>query len=414
MTFKKSLMLSVALTAGLLAVAEGAQAQAIGGVSPVTGLITPTQQTVGTSLVSGSATGTFTPVSNGTTGTFNGTITQLGTTTAVSCGYDIATGTITGGANCNAILTPANLASLTRAMVSQRLAVAADVSAEANMNLTQGVFERRLANDLFIRVQADAQVNPSSTSPSLGTSVGSYGTAGGGFFDDDRLGLQKDGDSYVLTAGLDKSFGQLVMGGTLGYIKSDVDLQSLNGDLDSKGWLVGGYMGYIFNSVFSVTAGATYVDSNVDVLRTTGATQIASEYDQTEWNAAITANAFQRVGDLGLTGLVGVSYGDWKTDSYTDSTGLAFGEASDDNFTGRVGGVISLLSTEGLTPYASAVYNHYLTDRSFGSDESWFDVSAGLSFGFGGSAVGSLEVSKSLALEDQDNTTVGLHIRFGL
>lgn len=403
-------MLRLSLTAlaacgtALVAYAAGAQT-----LPTTVGLPSPATQTV--NLTGGGVANVVqNPNGAGGTGTVTGSVVAGGVTTQVSCGYNVATGVVTGGAQCSQILSGANLANFTRSIVSGRVASAADELSAMTTNLVQGTIETRLTQDLIINIQASGQAGGSS-SGGFGDSVGSFGVVGGGFYDDERLGLEKDGESFAVTAGLDKAIGQVLLGGTVGYINNDVDLEAINGDLSSKGWLVGGYLGYIFNDVVSLTGGLSYVDSNVDLTRTTGATSIAADYGQKEWNGSLTLNAFQRTGDLGITGQVGLTYNDWRTGAYTDSSGLAFAKAKGDTTAARAGAVLSLFASPGFTPYASAAYNHIISERTFGQDRGSLDAAAGMSFGWG-SGYGSLEVSKTFLRENQSSTTVGLHIRF--
>jgi hypothetical protein len=421
MSFKTSL-LSVLTVGGLCAGMHAASAQTtptLPAPETVRGWFTPQAQNI-TFSTGGAATGTanvtFNPIAANGTGTMVGSATINGVNTALSCTYNIITNTVSGGAACSQVLSGSNLAGFARTMVAQRLSYTASVLSQANTAFTGNMLEARLTNDLIIRVQGEAQGGAQSTGANnnvnFGSGYGSYGLGGVGWYDDNRLGQNKDADSFVLTAGFDKAAGKVLFGGTVGYIDQNVDLESLNGDLDSQGYLGGVYVGYLFNNVWSMTASGTYVSSDVDVARTSGTTLITSTYDQTEYNAALMANAFNRVGDLGLTFTFGAGYDRWKTDAYTDSANIAYGAAKDDNWTGRVGGVISLLSTQGVTPYATVMYNHILSDRNYGQDRGSLDASAGLSVRIGTGFMGSVEVSKTFMQQDQDSVTAGLHFRF--
>ncbi len=416
MSFKSSLLLSALAAGGLLSgiqTAAAQQAPTLPTPETVRGWFTPQPQTV--SFGTGStANVTFNPIAANGTGTMVGSAVINGVNTPLSCTYNIVTNAVTGGAACNTVLSGSNLTNFARTMVAQRLSYAAQVMSQANSTFSGNLLEHHLTNDLIIRVQGDQQGGPQSSSnaASFGGGYGSYGLGGAGWYDDDRLGQDKDGDSLILTAGFDKAAGKVLFGGTIGYIDQNVDLKSLNGDLDSQGYLGGLYVGYLFNNVWSMTASGTYVSSDVDVARTSGTTLITSNYDQNEWNASLMANAFNRVGDLGLTFTFGVGYDRWKTDSYVDSTAVAYAAAKDSNWTGRAGGVISLLSTQGVTPYATVMYNHILSDRNFGQDRSTMDAGAGVSFRFATGFLGSVEVTKTFMDRDQDNVTAGLHFRF--
>jgi hypothetical protein len=351
---------------------------------------------------------------NSGTGTFAGTLQQGGATSNFSCAYDAVSGQISGSSACGQILNGLNLQTLEQQIVSARVNVASNLQAMSNVQLLNDTFQRQIGGGFSVSARAAGIEADVSAGSAFGSSnLGSFGFAGGSFVDDNRAGFQKSGQNYIATVGLDHTGGNTSVGGHIGYQKTDLDLQSLDGELSSDGWVVGAYVTQVFSQRFSVTLSGTYSDSSVDLERTFTGTAVTAGYGHSELTGSVTASALVISTDsLALVALGGITYGAWDDDAYTDSRGIAFAKSGGDNTYAKFGGVLALMPSSALRPYGFATYNRLLSDPAFTGRDS-LDVGGGLGFG-SGRFTGGLEVGTQLFQEGQDNITIGLHLRFAV
>lgn len=350
-------------------------------------------------------------VSAGGSGNITGTVQAGGATTNISCGYNAVTGQVSGSAQCGLILNGIGLANLERDLVAARLGVASSLQNESTVKLLDNLVQQRVNTEVSLNVAAagDGTTGSLFGSPSFG----SFGFGGGSFLDDDRLGFEKSGHNYVATVGIDHRGGNTLVGGYAGYINTNISLKSLEGKLDSEGWLVGGYLTQVFSRIFSVTGALTYLDTDVDLRRTFTGNNVTASYGHSEFSGSLTANALLVANvDYAFSLLGGVTYSQWDDAAYTDSRGIAFAKNDGDNTYAKVGGIFTLQPTAQVRPYAFATYNRLLSNPAF-SGRDQLQLGGGLAVG-AGRITGSIEASTVLLQSGVDENTIGLHLRFAL
>ncbi len=356
----------------------------------------------------------------GATGTVSGTLQSGGVSSAFSCTYDVVRGQIGGPSACNQILGGSltgglSVSALERDIVDARLSVSSQGQAGANVRLLDDLTARRVGVSAIVDVQAEMQANGTADASSAfgAPSYGAWSSASGSFLDDERFGFERDAKNYVFTAGVDHTVDNWMVGVYGGYLKNDVDLISLGGDLQSDGWLIGTYVTRVLDSMFSVTASGSYADSQSHLSRTSNGARVTAAFNHKEWSASLNGNAFWLLAPrLGLTGTVGVSYDDWNDDAYTDSSGLAFGQTGGENLWGKAGAILTLLGGP-LRPYATVNYGRLITDPDFYAERDRVTLGGGVALGHG-RLTGAFEVNTLLLQEDQRDTTFGFHVRLAV
>ncbi len=381
-------------------------------------LITATAHAQSVTLTDGS-TATFNQntLGLGATGSVSGTLTQGGANSAFSCTYDIVRGQVGGSPACAQILGGAatgglNVSVLERNIVSTNVSVSSAGQASADARLLNDLATRRIGIDTTVAVQAELQARGQADASNVfgAPTYGAWASAGGNFFNDDRLGLERDGHSNVFTAGVDHRVENWLVGIYGGYLETTADLTSLSGDLSSDGWLAGTYVTRVLDDVFSITGAGSYADSESHISRTSAGTRVDGAFDHMEWSASLDGNAFWLVAPrFGLTGTAGVSYNYWRDKAYTDSAGFSYAETKGDNVWGKLAGTATFF-TGALRPYANVTYTRLFTDPDFYTKKDRLTVGGGLALGQG-RLNGVIEVNTLLLNDNQRDTTVGLHLR---
>lgn len=378
---------------------------------------------IGTTTVQNAA-GTVgsTPITPGigATGVVSGTLTQAGTSTAFSCGYDVVSGQISGGGSCGQILGGSvtgglSVSALERDVVAARIEISSANQASANVRLLDDLATRRLGINTAVAVQAELQASGQVDASNVfgEPRYGAWSSAGADFFNDERFGMEREGDNKVFTVGVDHTVENWMVGIYGGYLDTKVDLISLDGDLESDGWLAGTYVTRVLDDVFSITGAASYADSQTHLSRDSAGTFVNAAFDHMEWSATLNGNAFWLVApQFGLTGTAGVSYDKWRDDAYSDSLGNAFTKTSGRNVWGRVGGTATFFAGV-VRPYATLTYGRLLTDPDFYARKDRVTLGGGVALG-AGKLTGVVEVNTLLLNEDQRDTTVGLHLRLAV
>lgn len=353
----------------------------------------------------------------GASGSVSGTLTQGGVNSTFSCTYDTVRGQIGGSPACGRILGGAvtgglDVAVLERNIVSANISVSSAGQAAANARLLDDLATRRIGIDTAVAVQAELQAAGRDDASNVfgAPTYGAWASAGGNFFNDDRLGLERDGHNNVFTAGVDHRVENWMVGLYGGYLETKADLMSLGGDLSSDGWLAGAYVTRVIDDVFSITGAGSYADSESHLSRTSAGARVTGAFDHMEWSASLDGNAFWLIAPrFGLTGTAGVSYNYWRDKAYTDSAGFTYAETKGENAWGKLAGTATFF-TGILRPYANVTYNRLFTDPDFYTKKDRVTIGGGLAMGQG-RLNGVIEVNTLLLNDNQRDTTVGLHLR---
>ncbi len=356
----------------------------------------------------------------GASGSVGGTLTQGGVNSAFFCTYDTVRGQIGGSPACGQILGGAttgglDVSVLERNIVSANISVSSAGQASANTRLLDDLATRRIGIDTTVAVQAEIQAAGRADASNVfgAPTYGAWASAGGNFFDDDRLGLERDGHNNVFTAGVDHRVENWMVGIYAGYLQTKADLTSLGGDLTSDGWLAGTYVTRVLDDMFSITGAASYADSESHLSRTSAGTRVTGAFDHMEWSASLDGNAFWLIAPrFGLTGTAGVSYNRWRDKGYTDSAGFSYAETKGENMWGKLAGTATFF-TGVLRPYANVTYNRLFTDPDFSTKKDRLTVGGGFAMGQGRLS-GGVEVNTLLLNDNQRDTTIGLHLRLSM
>jgi hypothetical protein len=372
-------------------------------------------------LANGS-TATFTPntLGLGASGSVSGTLTQGGASSPFSCTFNPVTGQVGGSPACGQILGGTatgglSVSVLERNIVSTNISVSSAAQASANARLLDGLATRRIGIDSTVAVQAELQAAGRGDASNVfgAPTYGAWASAGGNFFNDDRLGLERDGHNNVFTAGVDHRVENWMVGIYGGYLETRADLTSLGGDLNSDGWLAGTYVTRVLDDVFSITGAASYADSESHLSRTSAGTRVIGVFDHMEWSASLDGNAFWLLAPrFGITGTAGVSYNYWRDKAYTDSAGFSYAQTKGDNVWGKLAGTATFFTVI-VRPYANVTYNRLFTDSDFYTKRDRLTVGGGLAMGQGRLS-GVVEVNTLLLNDNQRDTTVGLHLRLSV
>ncbi len=351
----------------------------------------------------------------GATGTISGSIQQGTTNTPINCTFDAVQGQLTGSPACAQLLTGAagaqTLRRIEKPIVALRTTAASALQSTANLRMFDDLVQRRIGAAFAIETQVGVQSGTSAAAPS---GLGSWGYVGGSFIGDDRLGFEKSGHDMAATVGVDHAGSNALVGGYVGYLKSDIDLTSLQGNLSSGGWTAGAYVTYLLGPVLSVSASGSYADTSVDLARTFAGAQVNSEYGHTAWSGSATVNGNWRLGDAAaFTALTGLAYGTWRDDAYTDSRGISFDQARGKNTWFKAGSILTLLSSPSFRPYATATYSRLLSPLGYNTGRDSLNVGGGVAL-VSGRFSGGLEVSTVLLQPGQRNTSVGLNFRLAI
>ncbi len=352
-------------------------------------------------------------ISDGGNGSFTGTIQPSGGPAAdFSCSYNAVTGQISGASTCGQILNGIGLTNIERALVAARVNAASSLQAETNVRLLDNLVQQRVGANVTVSVAAAGE--GAGTGALFGApTFGSFAFGGGSFLNDNRLGFEKSGHNYVATVGVDHAAGNTLLGGYAGYINTNISLKSLEGKVDSEGWLVGGYVTQVLSRLLSVTASLSYLDSSVDFRRTFTGANVISAYGHNEWTGGLTANALLVANqDYAFSLLGGVTYGAWNDGAYTDSRGITFAKADGDNTYVRGGGVFTFHPTGAFRPYGFATYSRLISDPAYNGRDS-LQVGGGVAVG-SGRVTGNLEVGTLLLQSGQSETSIGFHLRLAI
>lgn len=265
-----------------------------------------------------------------------------------------------------------------------------------------------------------------------------------------------DIDTQGLTLGADYRLSDnLVLGGALGYMNSEIDLDQNGGDLDSDGYSLTLYGTYYQSDVFYIDGSLSYGRNDYDQARNIQYTltqptpvtvdqTLSADYDGNQWGATIGAGYEFNQGALNFGPTARLEYLDVELDSYRESAsnpnadGSGWTVAIDDqdfeSLTMSLGGqatyalsfpwgvMIPQLTFEWVHEFeddSRIVTGRFLGDPtqqtfqlpSDADDSNYFNLGLGASFLFTGGRTGYIYVRSVQGYEDLDYTTVGAGFR---
>lgn len=309
-------------------------------------------------------------------------------------------------------------------------------------------------------------INAGDTGGAAGSEEGLFGSRWGGFITGTIVSGDKDGtslesgldfDTSGIMAGVDYRFSdQFVLGGAIGYTKTDTDLDNDGGDLDSDGYSLTAYGTYYIKDSYFIDFSASYGENNFDQkrrlsyqLQNQGVTtqDAKARYDGDILTLYVAGGYDFNTGGWTLGPRLSLEYIDTDIDSFTEKmsnpngTGAGWATHMEDSdqqwLTLKLGGKVSYAHSTSwgvLTPYAGVDWLHEFKDdaqvingnfvedpgsMSFSiytedPDEDYFQLTLGVSAVLPGGIIGYVNYDTILSndLWDRDTVNAGIRMEF--
>ena len=248
---------------------------------------------------------------------------------------------------------------------------------------------------------------------------GSYAT-----FDEDKVQIQADGDTYTIAGGADWEFSDRLLAGlsVSGYT-SDTTLTFNNGNLDTEGVVVAPYFVAVLgqNRNFLLDGSAGYGMASNDADRNFGA--ITGSYDSEVWFASAGLSYLYSRGKFGITPRVGVLWLDSSNDGYTESGVGAVTVPDSDSQLGRLsfGGTVTYYATPKFAPFVSVTgeydfetedYSAFAAGNRPSVEDFGATVGLGANLKLSDRTTGTLEGTTSLGRDDYSAYSLSGTLRF--
>jgi len=248
---------------------------------------------------------------------------------------------------------------------------------------------------------------------------GSYAT-----FDEDKVQIQADGDTYTIAGGADWKFSDRLLAGlsVSGYT-SDTTLTFNNGNLDTEGVVVAPYFVAVLgqNRNFLLDGSAGYGMASNDTDRNFGA--ITGSYDSEVWFASAGLSYLYSRGKFGITPRVGVLWLDSSNDGYTESGVGAVTVPDSDSQLGRLsfGGTVTYYATPKFAPFVSVTgeydfetedYSAFAAGNRPSVEDFGATVGLGANLKLSDRTTGTLEGTTSLGRDDYSAYSLSGTLRF--
>lgn len=144
-------------------------------------------------------------------------------------------------------------------------------------------------------------------------------------FDNDLSSTALDGSQHSILAGIDISPWEAALFGiAIGYENSDIDTAFNRGNMQSDGFTVAPYAGFLLTDLLSVDAALGYTHVDIEQFRTDPATgaRITSDPISDRWFGAFNMNLFKAYNEWLLGAQTGFLYMRNTQDSFTESNGV--------------------------------------------------------------------------------------------
>lgn len=253
--------------------------------------------------------------------------------------------------------------------------------------------------------------------------LGVWVAGGWSQIEDDLSSTAYDGDVYNVLVGGDYQFNDRFLGGlALGYESGDIDTKFNTGSIESDGFTIAPYAGYVLNRYLTVDVSGGFTFANYDMSRTPAAGVVTGSTDGDRWFVGGNLNAYYAVNRVTLGGRVGYLYTKESQDAFTESNGTAI--AKNDISIGqfRVGGTVGYQLGK-VEPYVTGTYVYDAQQEKITvaagqaaptNDRSGIDVGGGIRFSLSDRVTGGFEGTTHLGRDDFDSTSLtgNLRIKF--
>jgi uncharacterized protein with beta-barrel porin domain len=136
--------------------------------------------------------------------------------------------------------------------------------------------------------------------------LGVWVSGGWSQIEDDLTSTAYDGNLYNGLVGADYQFNDRFLGGlALGYESANIDTTFNAGSIESDGFTIAPYAGYVLNRYLTVDVSGGYSFIDYDMDRTTGGTRVTGSTDSNRWFLGGNLNAYYAVNRVTLGGRVG-------------------------------------------------------------------------------------------------------------
>lgn len=239
---------------------------------------------------------------------------------------------------------------------------------------------------------------------------------------DDLTSTAFDGSTHSIVGGADYQItDRLLAGVALGYENTDVDTTFNTGNLNTNGFTIAPYAGFVINRYFSFDLSGGYTTLNTDLTRTnpiSGAT-VTGDMDAHRVFGAANLNAYYRINRITLSGRVGYlrvrEFQDSFTESDTTFNPRNVVQLGQIRASAQVGMVIGRIEPfiSGRWEYDQARTKIVVAagQEQPDNDRSGVEVGGGIRFALSDRITGSLEGSTHLARDNFDSSSFSGSIR---
>ena len=255
-----------------------------------------------------------------------------------------------------------------------------------------------------------------------GDSMLNYGIWGSYSYSDFGNSLSStafDGSRHNVLAGVDISpVINLVIGLALGYENTDIDTRFNRGNLESDGYTVAPYIGYLLSDNWSIDAAVGYSRVDFDQYRTDGGMRITSSPSSNRWFGTLNVNGFTYWNNWFVSGRIGILHARDIQEGFTESDGTFVPEFTNKLGQWSVGGEAAYSFGE-FEPFARVAYERdfSMTEIAVTSgpqpsnDRDNFLFGAGLRYFGANGLTGNLEWNKRIDRDDFNEDTFSLTVR---
>jgi len=299
---------------------------------------------------------------------------------------------------------------------------------------TAGGIGSRIGSFLSPQVLASQGGDPSSAALLTDNTLGTGMAAGGG---DGRLGVwvsggwsqiedelsstAYDGNIYNLLVGGDYQFNDRFLAGVaLGYESGDIDTAFNTGNIESDGFTIAPYAGYVLNRYLTVDVSGGFTFADYDMVRNPAAgAPVTGSTEGDRFFFGGNLNAYYAVNRVTLGGRIGYLYTKEEQDSFTESNGTAISQNDISIGQFRVGGTVGYQLGK-VEPYVTGTYVYDAQQEKItvaagqaapANDRSGIDVGGGIRFSLSDRVTGGFEGTTHVGREDFESTSVSGNLR---
>jgi outer membrane autotransporter protein len=326
-----------------------------------------------------------------------------GTTVTGTTG-DGTTVTVTFGEQ--AIMDLAEADQLTAALTADRMTVSgmqSFVNARA-----QSIWLANLASIRAASGMTDAGYRGASAGEGAGGGI--WFNATGAWLEDERTGVDKDGQSGAFAFGADHVGETLILGGFLGYAATDLDGPGVRYEAD--GWSGGAYLSWSPAAAVHLTGLVGYGQHDIEHDRSFAGLRSFGSTERDQLYGALSLQSEWALGERWVVvPSLGISASSSDTDGYRDNAGRSIPGVETDLTTASAGAAV-FWRGERVLPFVAVTFNEEL-DTLAGQDSSYALIGAGLEAAVADRLSVAVSLQTLVGKSRERETSVGLTLRRG-